>query len=699
MRHTRHLTMMMAAAALLVGILPAGAASLNALIADLRGNDEIARANARQQLVRESPTDAVPKLLPLFAGDNQGVWWAAYNVIADMVSEVSAPGREAERSIVAADLMALLAPGQSPDVKRRVLRLLPLAVPQGMDVGRMAALLSDPDLREKARAALEELGTTQARAALRAFLPKAEPAFQCAILNSLATLQDADSLDAARTLAVGDNAAVRQAALRAFAWQGDPADLPLARHVAETVDNATRADAWDGYLRLLNAMEVRGGNWQVTTAAYMDLLHAHDSTIVSAALAGLGRIGDGSCVAPVLETAGKAEGSTFLIAMAALRSMQGIDVTRELVAACPNQPAPVQLALIPVLGGKKHPMTTAILKQAAESGDAATRMAGLTAFADAALPESLDVLTRFAQQSSDQEKAAARPGLLQLASGLQTSHQMKEAGRAYALLFALAGDAERDLRSAAAKGLVACPAAEGYDAAKVLAADAASRDVAMRVLLGVAGALAEAKQNDRAIELYELLSRMSPPMEIMQAAAKGMAAAGAKVDLQGLLGTVTNWWVVGPFELGEQNKGWETAYIDEPNVNLAGRYMSGKRRIEWKSIVSKDPNGCIDLRVTIADRDLAIAYAYTEITVDAATDAVMLVGADDSERIWLNGEKVLDQFVARGLQPDQDRVPVKLKAGKNAVLLKVWQNNLQWKFCVRLTLPDGRPVQFTQKTP
>ena len=43
-------------------------------------------------------------------------------------------------------------------------------------------------------------------------------------------------------------------------------------------------------------------------------------------------------------------------------------------------------------------------------------------------------------------------------------------------------------------------------------------------------------------------------------------------------------------------------------------------------------------------------------------------------------------------------MPVKLKAGTNKILMKVWQRAMGWEFCVRIARPDGSPVSFTQET-
>ena len=176
---------------------------------------------------------------------------------------------------------------------------------------------------------------------------------------------------------------------------------------------------------------------------------------------------------------------------------------------------------------------------------------------------------------------------------------------------------------------------------------------------------------------------------------EGIAASGSKRDLAGLAGTVSKWWVVGPFDLGEKDKGWETRHIGEPDVSTVARYMSGKTRVQWKPVRSEDPQGKIDLRASLANRDHCVGYAYAEILLERPAEAVLLLGVDDSEKVWVNGEKVFELFTSRGLRPDQDRVPVKLKAGTNTILLKLYQDTLGWEFCAdrhpRRPAPRVRP--------
>jgi HEAT repeat protein len=571
------------------------------LIAALSGNDEQARSLARQLLPREGTT-AVPKLLPLLREERPEVREAAFNVLADCANEAAAAGRAAQRAAVTAHLMGLLREGQPASIKILGLRLIPIVIPAEGDVGPIQALLDNPELREKARQALEEIGTEPCRIALRRRLATADPEFSVALLNSLGRLRDRTSLEAMAKLAEHKHPGVRAAAVRALAWAGDPAHLKTARSVVAAADSASVVEATDALLRLLDAVGRQPSHRQAAASGYLELLGSSRGPVRDGALAGLGRTGTASCVAPVLAAIRGAEPPTSLVGTNALRTMPGGDVTRALIEEFPRLSTKEQAAMIPVLSSRHDALVLPLLRQCAGSEDPQVRAPALEAIGETGLKEALEVLSEEARSGDESHRAQAREVMARLASRLLDQKQRGENG---------------------------------------------------------------------------LESR--------------------ETDLHGLLGIVGRWWVVGPFELGEKNEGWAANYIGEPQISLVARYMAGKTGREWKRVASQDPHGKIDLSATVANRDNCIGYAYAEIVVEQPADAVLLVGVDDSEKIWVNGAKVFEQFTQRGIQVDQDRVPVKLKAGTNAILLKLYQNTLGWEFCVRVTTPDGRPLAFHQK--
>ena len=63
-------------------------------------------------------------------------------------------------------------------------------------------------------------------------------------------------------------------------------------------------------------------------------------------------------------------------------------------------------------------------------------------------------------------------------------------------------------------------------------------------------------------------------------------------------------------------------------------------------------------------------YLYREITANHAADLPISLGSGGPLTVWLNGEKVLAENVNRAPAPDQAKPVLKLKAGKNALLIK-----------------------------
>ena len=78
------------------------------------------------------------------------------------------------------------------------------------------------------------------------------------------------------------------------------------------------------------------------------------------------------------------------------------------------------------------------------------------------------------------------------------------------------------------------------------------------------------------------------------------------------------------------------------------------------------------------------AYLLTILESPVAQDAELRIGSDDGFALWLNGAAVTDQLaLRRGLAVDADRVPVRLRQGANALLLKVSQGGGDWGVCAR----------------
>jgi hypothetical protein len=109
--------------------------------------------------------------------------------------------------------------------------------------------------------------------------------------------------------------------------------------------------------------------------------------------------------------------------------------------------------------------------------------------------------------------------------------------------------------------------------------------------------------------------------------------------------------------------------------------------LDYQWLRHRSYTGIIDLRRAWRDEastEHASAYAWAQVDMPEETDALLGFGTDDAARAWLNGELILDSWTDRGAFPDHDRVKVRFKQGPNQLLIKIYNNLRNWKFCCRL---------------
>jgi hypothetical protein len=85
---------------------------------------------------------------------------------------------------------------------------------------------------------------------------------------------------------------------------------------------------------------------------------------------------------------------------------------------------------------------------------------------------------------------------------------------------------------------------------------------------------------------------------------------------------------------------------------------------------------------------------YFLVFADSAADqeASLLVGSDDSCKVWVNGRQIHEYRGDRALQPAADQLKVALKSGRNAIVVKV--ENHQGPGGVSLSIGSSANVQL-----
>ena len=143
------------------------------------------------------------------------------------------------------------------------------------------------------------------------------------------------------------------------------------------------------------------------------------------------------------------------------------------------------------------------------------------------------------------------------------------------------------------------------------------------------------------------------------------------------------WHVIGLFD-NSGNRGFLMEYPPEREIDLEKSYQGLSGEVHWTKAQGGRSKSCVDFAHIFGIKEWATAYAYTTISSEKEKDAQLRIGSRSSVVIWLNEKPIFRQSISRISVPDQDVIPIKLKAGENRLLIKS---------CV------GSATSFTGETP
>ncbi|NLV44652.1 MAG: hypothetical protein GXY07_09155 [Candidatus Hydrogenedentes bacterium] len=678
----------------------APAPTLDMLIADLKSGDDGPRqARARQLLPLRGPEVARDMTL-LLDDPNPAVSFTALRVLEDVIHETALRGSAGDRDSVAASVFSLLAPGASDKQKDIGLRLLPYAIDEGHDLGAVAALLKEEAWREPARASLENLHNQKALLVLCDALNGADESFKVALLRSIALFPPDWQNPGVEALLTDPSAAVRGAGLRALARTGNPALISEARRICAQSGAEDAFDAWDGWLRLTDAMAARGGLWEQAMQSYREILETAPHTLIQGgAITGMVRYGDNSCI-PVIEAA-LARDTGFVLEPAALeafRNLDGREARLDLAAAYPRFSTTMKVGLLALFGDKAAPEYAPLLTEAAKDTDPAIRSAARAALGRGAFPEAAPIFEDILKTAADTgaewtpELDETLQSLQSLARQLRQAGNGEGAGRAWLAVYRHARDDAA--RAEALDGIRQHPVPEAFDVVLDLLKAGDIESLPVEAMIGIAQNAMQAGREEEGRKLMdEIVPKLATP-EAVRGAVGAMRGRGPNPEFARAIGVVNHWQFVGPFPWNI-SEGFKPVFINEPEVSLDASYPAGDKTLQWHAADSTDAAGLYDLFGVIGTVEQSVAFAFVQIEVAEGGPAQLRAGSDDGLRVWVNGEVALENDVDRGYDVDQDVADITLRPGTNTLLAQITQRAGGWAFGLRITRPDGTPYPFT----
>jgi hypothetical protein len=154
------------------------------------------------------------------------------------------------------------------------------------------------------------------------------------------------------------------------------------------------------------------------------------------------------------------------------------------------------------------------------------------------------------------------------------------------------------------------------------------------------------------------------------------------------------WYYVGPFD-NSDGKGFDAVYGPEkdkafdPKATYAGKH---DEKVSWKEFKNFKLGKVIDLKKFNESDDCVI---YLSHEFEATEEALLPIslGSDDSITVWFNGEQLLAENVVRAADADQNQTALRIKKGKNRLLIKVCNAAGEWAVYVMPEFPATWPAK------
>jgi HEAT repeat protein len=680
------------AAMLLVG--SAGANEEEALgqfLARIASKDDEVRYKARFEAVAFGAA-AVEPLGKLIGHEDVNVAVTARAALEKVVHHSGRPGAESERVPVSEALCRLLAPAHSNDVRREALHLISFIGGDGA-VPAVARLLDDedPHVSEAARLALEEMPGAAPALALVEAVKKGSGGRALDCLFSLGKKGERATIPFLVETAANGSGPLRLAALEALAYAGAPEGVPLFEAAAEG-DEAERAFVFREFLRLADNLAA-GGQDAAAAAIYRRALakapldHQRERALLRLSPRGTSE-GVDELVASLADLGERVRG----LALERLTSIEGGEVTGRLKSAYVEAPDATRPALLRALSRRDQEGAKRLVEEARESSNPELRLVAHEILGELDNPELLPLFAQVAKSGSPQGKHLALTGELRIAARRLEEGKKDEALAGYRSVLALT-EAEGQRREAL-RGIeeVGDPAALEALAPLLkdatLAADAAEIYILLAAKEGAAGDLDRAESHLMEVVLgsfsRDVKTRATDELrKLGRDPLRNVRKAGFVVD----------WWLVGPIEDAD-GAGLEKRFFPEEAIDLEKVHLIGPRRFRWQRLKDLPLDGRVDLVPVFRRSDRRLAYGHTEVESPAETDVLFKIGSNDGVACWLNGERVHLNPASRTLTVDEDVVKVRLREGRNRILIKVVNASGGWEFCLRSTRPDGTPLEL-----
>jgi len=545
---------------------------------------------------------------------------------------------------------------------------------EGEDIiDRLAAELPNqaPQAQALLLAAIADRGGPAARKVITESLTSDVPAARMAAIKGLAVVGNATSVTPLLEVVGSGSAEEKEAAVVALRnISGEGVDQALIAAMTEAAP-PLRAE-------LIGVLHGRGT--EAAVPALLDQAGFADARVQTAAFKALGRLASPADLPKVVDRLAAvtsdaarpaAERAAVEIAHKAADPARG---AAPVLGALEKSDRPaVQASLLRVLGGIGGAQALAAVTQALNADQANLRDAAVRTLAAWPDASAVPALVGVVRKSGDQtHRVVALRGAIRL---LGDAASPANAMPAYKDLMA-AADRPAD-KKLILGGLAGVAHVDALHLAAGCLDDAAIRAEAALATLKIGQALI-GSDPDAVKAAMEKVQQAAPDAATRRRA--GQFLKQVEKAKQYLLG----WQIAGPYsERKNYNQTFRKAFPPETTPE----------KVAWRPCPVRTRPGTPILSLgDIMPGDNRAAYLRTFLHADAATGAVLELGADDGDRVWLNGKLVHNSAAGGACRVGEHKIKIRLNRGWNTLLVKIVQQTGPWEVCARIVGPDGAPL-------
>lgn len=209
-----------------------------------------------------------------------------------------------------------------------------------------------------------------------------------------------------------------------------------------------------------------------------------------------------------------------------------------------------------------------------------------------------------------------------------------------------------------------------------------------------------AKENAEKPRLYDEAFTAAVDLDQVSLLAERLKELGKQVDVARHWGFVMRWHLVGPFD-NKDEQGFHVPHGPEGKpIDLSATYKSTTGdTATWFAQKTDDKHGKVDINKALGKHKGATCYAVSFFHSEKDQPVQFRVKTFNACKLWLNG-KLIDthEVYHSGSQFDQYICSGQLKKGRNAILLKICQNEQtenwaqDWDFALRVCNSTGEAI-------